>query len=129
VRKMLLAIGFLIIVLSPLVRAQHGDAPADYYPPGYSGDTWTGIVASTSDETREIKLTYTNKDKTETFTGVLKDGYKIKMKDGSMRELKPSSIPVGDKIKIFYTVDTRKVDGKKVKVYEIFKLLEIHEDK
>jgi hypothetical protein len=128
-RKVLLAVGFLVIALSPVVRAQHGTAPADYYPVGYSGDTWTGIVASASDETREIKLTYTNKDKTETFAGVLKDGYKIKMKDGSMRELKPSSIPVGDRVKVFYMADTRKVDGKKVKVYEIFKLLEIHDDK
>lgn len=127
-RKMLLVAGFLV-ALGPVARAQHGEAPADYYPSGYSGDTWTGIVTSTSDETREIKLSYTNKDKTETFIGVLKDGYKIKMKDGSMHELKPSGIPVGDKITVFYMGDTRKVDGKKIKVYEIFKILEVRDDK
>lgn len=127
-RKVLLAVGFLL-VLGVVARAQHGEAPADYYPSGYSGDTWTGTVTFTSDETREIKLAYTNKDKTETFIGVLKDGYKVKMRDGSMRELKPSSIPVGDKIIVFYMPDTRKIDGKKIKVYEIFKFLEVRDDK
>jgi len=101
---------------------QHGSAPPGYYPPGYSGDIWTGEVVSTDDTTREITLAYTNGTKSETFTGVLKDNYQVKMKDGSMKELKPSGIPKGARITIFYQAKTKKVNGNKLKYYEIFEI-------
>ena len=85
-------------------------------PVGYSGDTWTGEVVSTSDTTREITLSYTNGKKSEIFTGVLKDNFQVKMKDGSMKELNPSGIPKGARITVFYQAKTKKVDGNKVKV-------------
>jgi hypothetical protein len=101
---------------------QHGSAPDGYYPQGYSGDTWTGAVVSADDTTREITLTYTNGKKSETFIGVLKDNFEVKMKDGSMKELKPSGIPKGARILVFYQAKTKKVDGNKVKYYEIFQI-------
>jgi hypothetical protein len=104
------------------VFGQHGSAPNGYYPPGYSGDTWTGEVVSTDDTTREITLTYTNEKKSETFTGVLKDNFQVQMKDGSMKELKPSGIPKGARILVFYQAKTKKVGGNKVKYYEIFRI-------
>ena len=104
------------------VFGQHGSAPDGYYPPGYSGDTWTGEVVSTDDTTREITLTYTKGTKSETFTGVLKDNFQMKMKDGSMKELKPSGIPKGTRITVFYQSITKKVDGNKVKYSEIFQI-------
>ncbi len=48
-----------LITFCVSVFGQHGSAPDGYYPPGYSGDTWTGEVVSTDDTTREITLTYT----------------------------------------------------------------------
>jgi len=104
------------------VFGQHGTAGDGYFPMGYSGDTWTGVVVSTNDTTREITLTYTNGKKSETFTGVLKDNFQVKMKDGSMKELNPSGIPKGARITVFYQAKTKKVDGNKVKYYELFQL-------
>jgi hypothetical protein len=105
-----------------VVLAQHGTAPAGYYPFGYSGDTWTGEVSSVNDETREITLTHKKGDKTQTFTGVLVDGYTVKMKDGTDHVLKPSDLPKGTEVTVFYMSKRKKVEGKKVKYYEIFRL-------
>ena len=85
-------------------------------------DTWTGEVVSTDDVTREIILTYTNGKKSETFTGFLKDNFQVNMKDGSLKERKPSGIPKGARITVFYQAKTRKVNGSKVKYSEIFKI-------
>ena len=52
----------------------------------------------------------------------LKDNYQVKMKDGSMKELKPSGIPKGARITIFYQAKTKKVNGNKLKYYEIFEI-------
>jgi len=99
-----------------------GLPPNGYYPLGYAMDTWTGEVVSTDDTTREITLTYTNGAKSESFTGVLKDNFQVKMKDGSMKELKPSGIPKSARVTVFYQARTKKVDGNKVKYYEIFQI-------
>ena len=112
----------LLMTFCIAVFGQHGTAPNGCYPPGYSMDTWTGEVVSTNDTTREITLTYTNGKKSETFTGVLKDNFQVKMKDGSMKELNPSGIPKSARITVFYQAKTRKVDSNKVKYYEIFQI-------
>jgi hypothetical protein len=108
------------LFLSAAAPAQHGTAGNGYFPMGYAGDTWTGTVTDTNDETREIKLTYTKGDKTESFTGVLKTGLKAKRNDGSETEWKPSDIPIGTRIVVYYMAQTKKVEGQKVKFYEIF---------
>jgi len=113
---------FFFLILLPGLLAQHGTAPNDYYPPGYNGDTWSGEVTSTNDDTREITLTYTKGSKTETFSGVLQEGYKVKLKDGTLHELKPSEISKGTQLMIFYMQKTRKDGDKKIKYYEIFRL-------
>ena len=118
-----IVIGVAFCMLVPIAgRAQHGTAENGYWPMGFNGDTWTGVVSSTNDETREITLTYTKQDKTETFVGVLLDGYKVKAKDGTPHELKVSEIPRGMRVKTYYIERSRKVEGKKVKFNEIFRL-------
>ena len=47
------------------------------------------------------------------------------MKDGSTRELNPSGLPKGTRITVFYMPKTKKVDGNKVKYYEIFQLTRV----
>lgn len=120
-KRFALAFCLLLILISRSL-AQHGAAPDGYYPPGYSGDTWSGEVTSTNDDTREITLTYTKGAKTETFTGVLQEGYKVKLKDGTLHELKPSVITKGTYLMVFYMQKTRKEGDKKIKYYEIFRL-------
>src|SRR5262249_44756768 len=97
-------------------------APDGYYPRGYSGDTWTGEVVSTDDTTREITLTYTNKNKSETFTGILIENYQEKTKDGSMKELKPSGIPNAAHITVFHKPKTKHAGRNQANHEEYFKV-------
>lgn len=120
--KMIVLIVTSVVFTIGVYGAQHGTAPPGYYPSNYFGDTWTGTVTSTNDQSREITLTYSKKGKTETFTGVLQPGFKIPFKDGSMRVLNPSYIPLGTRLVVYYTTRTEKVNGNKIKTYEIFKL-------
>jgi len=66
--------------------AQHGTAENGMFPPGYQGDTFTGVVTATDDTSREITLTYGNpkNHNAETLVAVLEDGYTARWKDGSM---------------------------------------------
>ncbi len=115
---------FYLVMLATAAgaAAQHGTAPPGYYPIGYAADTWTGEVTATNDTTREITLTYTKGQKVETFTGVLEEGYKVKMKDGSMHELRPSEIPNGSRIQVLYMKKTRKAGDKKMDYSSIFQI-------
>jgi len=116
----MMAVFFLVRVE---VKAQHGTAGNGYYPPGYEGDTWSGDVTATDDTTRMVTLTYSNKKKTETFTGVLQEGCcKVKMSDGTIQELKPSQLSPGRRIMVYYIPKTTKAEGKKTTVNEIFKV-------
>ena len=72
---------------------------------------------------RELTLSYTNpKDgKTQTFVGVLAEGYSIDLKkDGNLHELKPSELKLGGFFKVYYLPSTRKIEGKKKTVNTIF---------
>jgi hypothetical protein len=103
--------------------AQKGAAEPDYYPMGYNGDTWTGEVTATDDIKRKITLSYKKKDKEETFVGVLEEGYAVKMKDGSMSELKGSEISTGTRIKAYYITKTKKdASGAKTRFNQIIKI-------
>jgi hypothetical protein len=113
----------LLLGVAGTANAQHGTAGSGYFPPGYSGDTWTGNVTATDDPTRSITLTYASKNKTETFTGVLKEGCcKVKTATGAVQDLIPSQLSPGRKMMVYYISSTTKVDGKKITVNEIFKI-------
>jgi hypothetical protein len=113
----------LLLAIAAGANAQHGSAGNGYFPPGYNGDTWTGSVTATDDATRSITLTFTTKNKTETFTGALKDPCcKVKMADGTMKDLKVSEISIGRRMIVYYIPSTTKVEGKKTTVNEIFKV-------
>lgn len=119
----LVIVGTLSLMSPSGAYAQHGTASGGYYPPGYAGDTWTGVVTATDDTTRTVTLTYSSKKKTETFTGILQVGCcKVKMSDGSVQELKPSELSPGRRIMAYYIPRTTKTEGKKSTVNEIFKV-------
>jgi hypothetical protein len=77
------------------------------------GDSWKGVVESSDEVTREIKIVNSDK-KTETFVGVLEDGYQVKLKDGTFRELKMSELKPGLRVQLFYKSKT--LAGQKTKV-------------
>ena len=54
----------------------------------FLGTMVIGEVAGAAQDTREITIKYPGKEGTETFTGILADNYKLKLKDGSVLELK-----------------------------------------
>src|SRR5215469_5014284 len=105
-----------------VARPQHGAAENGYYPLQYAGDTFTGVVTAVDDASRSITLTYTNPTnaKTETLVASISEGYTAHWKDGTLHEVKPSDIPTGTRLKVYYMTTERKVEGKKVKTATIF---------
>ena len=87
---------------------------------GFNGDTWTGNIVATDDGTREMTLVYNGKDGTETFVGVLQSGYKIKLKDGTQLDVKPSMFRTGTHVTVYYMP---KLHGLRKKYYEIFNIV------
>jgi hypothetical protein len=112
--KRILLVMLVASACAPQVSAQKAKALDDLF---------TGKVIATNDDTREINLTYSGKNKTETFTGVLKEGYQVKMGDGSLHGLKVSEIGPGERIRVFYKPTSREVNGQKVKVNVIFRVV------
>jgi hypothetical protein len=111
--KILLA-GSIVSILASLVSAQKSTT--------ILGDAWTGEVVTSNDTTREITLRHPDKNKTETFVGLLEEGYKLKMKDGSLRELRVSEITPGTRIRVFYKTKQQTVGGQKMKVRSIYRV-------
>ncbi|HEV2315020.1 MAG TPA: hypothetical protein VGR94_06925 [Candidatus Acidoferrales bacterium] len=114
----------LLLGIAGSAFAQHGTAGNGYYPPGYTGNTWTGQVVSANEQTREITLSYTNpkNGKSQTFIGIPADGYLVHEHEGATRPLRMSDIHVGSTIKVWYLTSTGKVDGKNEKVNVIFQI-------
>lgn len=80
------------------------------------GDIFTGQVMKTDDASREITLQYTGKDGTETFVGMLKEGYQFATKEGGMEhELQVSELTQGTRIRAYYKKITKEVGGQKIK--------------
>jgi hypothetical protein len=128
-KAVIIALGLMAVLFLGAVegKAQHGTAGNGYFPPGYEGDTWTGIVTAADDKTRTVTLTYSSKKKTETFTGVLQEGCcKVKMSDFTEQELRPSQLSLTHPrrtITVYYIPKTTKAEDKKITVNEIFKVI------
>ncbi len=124
-RRLVLAItcviGLSLCAMNAGAVPQHGTAKDGYYPPGYAGDTFTGVVTAADDASRSITLTYTNpkNDKPETLTASFKTDFKARMSDGTVHPVKPSDFPLGTNLKIYYMTAEHKVEGKKVKTLSI----------
>lgn len=88
------------------------------------GKAFTGVVASANEATREITITYTDtaKNQTETFVGVLKQGYMVKLRDGTRRELQISELKPGLRVMVLYKEKDESVAGQKVKVATIISI-------
>lgn len=127
-KRAMLVLTFLILCagVSP---AQKGTAEPDYYPMGYSGDTFTGEVTAVNEDTRVFTLTYKKGDKIQSLDCVLPKGYTAKMKDGRDHEVQMLEL-VGQRIKVYYMTKTRKdANGVKVKTNEAFKIKYLPKEK
>ena len=71
-QRLLVALACLIFCAGVAV-AQKGKADADYYPMGYSGDTWTGEVTAFDNEQRTLTLTFIKDKKELTFVAYVPD--------------------------------------------------------
>ncbi len=119
-KKLIFVFSFLLL-FSQAFFAQKGTAEPDYYPSGYSGDIWMGVVTAVDEATREFTLTYKKGDKEQTFVGILQKGYSVKNPDGTEYEIKMSDL-MGLKLRAYYQSKTKKVDAVKVKTNEVFQI-------
>ena len=121
----LLAIAWVltsVTLAAPPAKAappQHGDAPNGYYPAGFMGDTWTGVVSVIDPDKREITLTATTKKGTETFVAYVPEHF---INGGSGPEVKMSDFGIGQKLRVYYIPKNPKVNGQKVKRNEIIRI-------
>lgn len=84
----------------------------------YGGDTWTGVVTSINEETRELTLTYKKGDAEQSFVCLMPAGFEVKAKDGTIHKIKLSDLK-GINIIVYYSLSNKKVNGKKVKINEV----------
>jgi hypothetical protein len=82
----------------------------------------TGTVISTNDSTREITLEVADGAKKENFIGVIVDGYQVRMKDGSFRELVASQIPAGTKMTVSYFDEMTGPERTTFEVHRIYRV-------
>ena len=71
-KKLLVTLACMAACAAPSF-AQKGKAQADYYPLGYPGDTWTGVVTAFDNERRTLTLTHGKDKKAETFVASIPD--------------------------------------------------------
>lgn len=105
-------------------------APAAFpqkYPTAY-GDSWVGKVSSINEGTREITLTAPGQGEGKSFVGVLAEGFKANLLDGSVKELKVSEIPLGMRVRVFYETKREAVGGQRPKVNYISRVLFLGRD-
>jgi hypothetical protein len=71
--KRLLVALIVLILCAGVSVAQKGKAEPDYYPLGYSGDTWTGKVTAFDNERRILTLTHASGKDVLTFIASIPD--------------------------------------------------------
>ena len=86
------------------------------------GDIVIGELAARDEATREVTIKYPGKEGPEIFSGVLVDGYKVKMGDGTNRDFNLNEILPGMHIRVFYKSGSEKVNGQEKKVNKISRL-------
>jgi hypothetical protein len=103
--------------------AQHGTVQRGTEDPlPFTGDTWAGQVQATNPDTREVTLTAETHGQSESFIGVLEKGYKVKLVDGTEHEVQLSELSPGTQLTVYYYPKTKKVNGKKLKINQIFRI-------
>lgn len=113
----LIYMGLFALIFCPLVNAQRGTAPNNYYPTWYNGATFTGQVVGATGDT--ITLAYTHGNKTETFEGRATAPCNLPSSKTSTDPKPFTSLPTGSMITAFYEPKTVRVNGQKQKENQV----------
>jgi hypothetical protein len=110
-----------LIAFQASASAQEGKAPNGWYPEGFKGHTFTGVLQSVDESGgRHIRLTNTvSAYKTEVFVGVLKKHYTTRFPDGATRPLKVTDLPTGSTLTVYYMGEAKSSSGGR-KVHKVF---------
>jgi hypothetical protein len=156
-RKVLicLALTFACCALATAQKGKSDFSEIEFHPQNYRGDTWTGEVSKVSESGREIELTYTKGDKTETFMVVMPEDIVARFKNSRDDEVysvvplaffgrsskdKNAGPPLtstfdprqllGQRVTVYYLRKEKKVDGQKEKLKsnELFRI-KVHKRK
>lgn len=73
IMKRLLFATVCLVISVGLCQAQKKKADPDYYPQGYSGETWTGEVTAVDNDKRTLTLTYTKGKDVSIFIATIPD--------------------------------------------------------
>src|SRR6516164_4072965 len=103
-----------LIAFQASANGQQGKAPTGWYPDGYKGNTFTGVLQSVDESTHHFKLTYAVGYKTEVFVGALQKGYTTHFPDGTTRPLKVSDLPIGSNLTVYYMGEAKGSGWRKV---------------
>jgi hypothetical protein len=115
------AIALTLALWSWVALGQYGTAPNGYYPPGYSGDIFSGKVTAVDEVTQVITISFDNGRKTETFMGHLQKPCAVPSADG--KTMTAVDLPIGTDVTAFFEPKTQKDSGKKVKENSIIGIM------
>ena len=124
--RALISCGLLTLVLSGTGAAQKGTAPNGYYPGGYNGDTFTGKVVQTTDDT--ITLNYVHGSKTDTFEAYSTALCNLPSTKTTTQPMPLSKIQTGAVVTLFYESKETKVDGKKQRKNQVIGIVFLEEN-
>jgi hypothetical protein len=103
-----------LIAFQASANGQQGKAPNGWYPEGFKGHTFTGVLQSVDESTHHIRLTRAAGYKTEVFVGELRKGYTTHLPDGTTRPLKVSDLPIGKHLTVYYMGEAKGSGWRKV---------------
>jgi hypothetical protein len=86
------------------------------------GDIVIGELTGKDEVTHEITVKYPGKEGAEIFSGILMNNYKLRMGDGSLRDLRLNQIVPGMHIRVFYKTGHEKVNGQEKEINKISRI-------
>ncbi len=92
---------------------QYGRAPNGYYPPAYTGDSFSGKVTAVDEASGQITISFEEKKKAETFVGRLQEPCAVPSKDG--KPMTALDLPIGTYVTVFFETSVRKNGNTSVK--------------
>ena len=105
---------FALIAFQASASGQEGKAPAGWYPEGFKGHTFTGVLQSVNESTHHIRLTHSVGYKTEVFVGELRKGYTTRFPNGTTGPLKVSDLPIGTHLTVYHMGEAKGSGWRKV---------------
>ena len=121
-RPMRTFLSFLVTLLCASVAfGQYGRAPNGYYPPAYTGDSFSGKVTAVDEASEQITVSFEDKKKSETFVGRLQEPCAVPSKDG--KPMTALDLPIDTYVTVFFEANVRKNGNTSVKENSIIGIM------